>query len=156
VDVINRTVVVSFPRFADNLTDSMGRQIAAMPNVGAVSASGGVCGYYRNPRNRACVTMVENAAGWPNAPITAAQGARWRAKPDGIFVSRQRAAKQGVKKGDIFSLVSSAIPRADGGQVWRFQVLDVLDDTPYWPGGFNFGSYQYYKMSRPAADQPKA
>jgi putative ABC transport system permease protein len=35
-------------------------------------------------------------------------------------------------------------------------VLDVLDDTPYWPGGFSFGSYQYYKMSRPQADQPKA
>src|SRR3954462_10089019 len=64
VDVINRTVVVSFPRFADNLTDGMGQQIAMMPNVGAVSASGGVCGYYRNPRNRACVTMLENAAGW--------------------------------------------------------------------------------------------
>jgi putative ABC transport system permease protein len=156
VDVINRTVVVSFPRFADNLTDSMGQQIATMPNVGAVSASGAVCGYYRNPRNRACVTMLEKAAGWPNAPITAAQWAQWRATPDGIFVSRQRAAKQGLKKGDIFSLVSSAIPRADGGQVWRFQVLDVLEDTPYWPGGFNFGSYQYFKMSRPAADQPKA
>src|SRR4051794_11384931 len=120
VDVINRTVVVSFPRFADNLTDSMGQQIAMMPNVGAVSASGGVCGYYRTPRNRACVTMLENAAGWPNAPISAAQWAQWRAKPDGIFVSRQRAAKQGVKKGDIFSLVSPAIPRADGGHVWRF------------------------------------
>ena len=35
-------------------------------------------------------------------------------------------------------------------------MLDVLEDTPYWPGGFSLGSYQYYKMSRPAADQPKA
>jgi putative ABC transport system permease protein len=155
VEVINRTVVVSFGRFADNLTDGMGRQIAAMPNVGAVSASGGVCGYYRNPKNRACVTMLDKEAGWPNAPMTPAQWAQLRAKPDGIFVSRQRAEKQGLKKGDIFSLVSTAIPRADGGHAWRFEVLDVLDDTPYWPGGFNFGSYQYFKMSRPAADQAK-
>jgi putative ABC transport system permease protein len=32
----------------------------------------------------------------------------------------------------------------------------VLDDTPYWPGGFELGSYQYFKMARPAADQAKA
>jgi putative ABC transport system permease protein len=156
VDVINRSVVVIGARFADNMTDAMGQQIAGMPNVGAVSASGGVCGYYRNPRNRACVMMLDNAAGWPNAPLTPAQWARWRDKPDGIFISAQTAAKRSLKKGDIFSIVSSAIPRADGGQAWRFQVLDVLDDTPYWSGGFSFGSYQYYKMSRPAADQPKA
>ena len=156
VEVINRTVVVSFARFADNLTDGMGQQIAGMPNVAAVSASGAVCGYYRNPKNRACVTMLDSEAGWPNAPMTSAQWVQLRAKPDGIFVSRQRAARQGLKKGDAFSVVSTAIPRADGGHAWRFEVLDVLDDTPYWPGGFNFGSYQYFKMSRPPADQPKA
>ena len=56
VDVINRRVVVIFARFADNLTDAMGQQIAAMPNVAAVSACGGsVFGYYRDPKNRACV-----------------------------------------------------------------------------------------------------
>ena len=156
VDVINRSVVVISARFADNLTDLIGQQIAGMPNVAAVSASGGVCGYYRNPRNRACVMMLDNAAGWPNAPMTAAQWAQLRAKPDGIFLSRTTAAKRGLKKGDVFNIVTTAIPRADGGQVWRFEVLDVLDDTPYWPGGFSFGSYQYYKMSRPTADQPKA
>ena len=156
VDVINRSVIVIGARFADNLTDAMGQQIAGMPNVGAVSASGAVCGYLRNPKNRACVGMLENAAGWPNAPLTAAQWAQWQAKPDGVFLSRTVAAKRSLKKGDIFSIVASAIPRADGGQAWRFEVLDVLEDTPYWPGGFSFGSYQYFKMSRPAADQPKA
>src|SRR5262245_48412031 len=54
VEVINRTVVVTFARFADNLTDAMGQQIAAMPNVAAISASGAVCGYHRSPKNRAC------------------------------------------------------------------------------------------------------
>jgi putative ABC transport system permease protein len=156
VDVINRTVVVSFPRFADNLTDGMGQQIAGMPNVAAVSASGAVCGYIRDPKNRACVGMLENAAGWPNTPLTAAQWAQWRDRPDGIFLSSKLAAKWGLKKGGIFNMVVSGIARADGGHAWRFQVLDVLDETPYWPGGFSFGSYQYFKMSRPAADQPKA
>jgi len=154
VDVINRSVVVTGARFADNLTDAMGQQIAAMPNVAAISASGGVCGYYRNPKNRACVMMLDNPAGWPNAPMSAAQWAQLRAKPEGIYISRQTAAKRGLKKGDIFNLVST-IARADGGQTWRFEVLDVLEDTPYWPGGFSFGSYNYYKMSRPPADQPK-
>jgi putative ABC transport system permease protein len=88
--------------------------------------------------------------------MNAAQWAQLRAKPDGVFLSRATAAKRGLKKGDIFTIVNSAIPRADGGQAWRFEVLDVLDDTPYWPGGFGFGSYRYYKMSRTAADQPKA
>lgn len=156
VDVINRSVVVIGARFGENMTDAMGQQIAAMPNVAAVSASGGVCGYYRNPRNRACIMMLDNEAGWPNASLTPAQWAQWRTKPDGIFVSRQTAAKRGLRKGDIFTIITPAIPRADGGQAWRFEVLDVLDDTPYWSGGFSFGSYHYYKISRPAADQPKA
>jgi putative ABC transport system permease protein len=155
VDVINRSVVVIGARFADNLTDAVGQEIAGMPNVAAVSASGGFCGYYRDPRTRACVMMLDNAAGWPNAPMTAAQWAQLRARPDGVFLSRQIAAKWNLKKGDIFHIVASAIPRADGGQAWRFEVLDVLDDTPYWVGGFSFGSYHYFRISRPAADQPK-
>src|SRR3954452_9854265 len=41
VNVINRSVVVTGARFADNLPDAIGQQIGAMPNVAAVSASGG-------------------------------------------------------------------------------------------------------------------
>lgn len=156
VDVINRSVVVIGARFAENMTDAQGRQIAGMPNVAAVSASGAVCGYYRNPKNRACVMMLDNAAGWPNALLTQAQWARWRAKPDGIYISAQTAVRRSLKKGDIFNIVAEQISRADGGHTWRFEVLDVLEDSPYWSNGFSFGSYQYYKMSRPAADQPKA
>ena len=157
VDVINRTVVVTCARFADNLTDAMGQQIAGMPNVAAVSAGGNVFGYYRDPKIQAGLMMVGDEAGWPNLPLTHAQWAQWRARPDGAFLSRVTAAQWGLKKGDIFNIVDkNTPPRADGGQAWRFQVLDVLDDTPYWSGGFSFGSYQYYKMSRPAADQPKA
>lgn len=156
VDVINRSVVVTGARFADNLTDVMGQEIAAMPNVGAVSPGGDVPGYYRDPKVQADVMMVGDEAGWPNLPLSHAQWAQWRARPDGVFLSQETAAKWGVKKGDIFTLIAPTIPRADGGHAWHFQVLDVLEDTPYWPGGFSFGSYQYYKMSRPEADQPKA
>jgi putative ABC transport system permease protein len=156
VDVVNRSVVVAGARFANNLTDGMGKEIAGMPNVAAVSPGGNVFGYYRNPKIQAVLMMVGDEAGWPNLPLSRAQWAEWRARPDGAFLSRATAAQWGLKKGDIFSIVASTIPRADGGQAWRFQVLDVLDDTPYWPGGFSFGSYQYYKMSRPVADQPKA
>ena len=156
VDVINRTVVVAFPRFANNLTDTMGQQIAAMPNVAAVSPGGNVFGYFRDPKIQAGLMMVGDEAGWPNLPLSHAQWAQWRARPDGAFLSRVTAAQWGLKKGDIFSIVDKNTPRADGGQAWRFQVLDVLDDTPYWPGGFSLGSYQYYRMSRPAADQSKA
>ncbi len=156
VDVIDRTVVVAFPRFANNLTDTMGQQIAAMPNVAAVSPGGNVFGYYRDPKVQAGLMMVGDQAGWPNLPLSHAQWAEWRARPDGAFLSRVTAAQWGLKKGDIFNIVDKNTARADSGQAWRFQVLDVLDDTPYWPGGFSLGSYQYYRMSRPAADQPKA
>jgi putative ABC transport system permease protein len=156
VDVINRSVVVTFPRFANNLTDTMGQQLAAMPNVGAVSPGGSVNGYYRDPKLQAGLMMVGGEAGWPNLPLSHAQWAEWRARPDGAFLSRQTAAQWGVKKGDIFNIIDNTTLRADGGKAWRFQVLDVLDDTPYWPGGFSFGSYQYFRMSRPVADQPKA
>src|SRR6201995_1246483 len=53
VDVVNRSVVVTGARFADNLTDAIGQQIAAMPNVAAVSPGGDVFGYYRNPKMQA-------------------------------------------------------------------------------------------------------
>ena len=156
VAVINRSVVVISARFADNLTDTMGQQIAAMPNITAVSAGGGVCGYVRNPKNQACVMAGDQPSSWPNLPLSPAEWNALRAKPDGVFLSRARAAQMGLKKGDHFTIVAPSIPRADGGQAWRFEVLDVLDDTPYWSNGFSLGSYQYYRMSRPAADQPKA
>lgn len=156
VAVINRSVVVISARFADNLTDTIGQQIAAMPNVAAVSAGGGVCGYIRNPKDQACMMAGDQPSSWPNLPLSAAEWNALRAKPDGVFLSRARAARMGLKKGDHFTIVAPSIPRADGGQAWRFEVLDVLDDTPYWGNGFSLGSYQYYKMSRPVADQPKA
>jgi putative ABC transport system permease protein len=156
VEVINRTVVVTFARFAENLTDGIGQQMAAMPNVAAVSPGGNVFGYYRDPKIHAGLMMVGGEAGWPNLPLSHAQWAQWSATPDGAFISRVTAAQWGVKKGDVFTIVDNSTARADGGHAWRFQVLDVLDDTPYWPGGFSLGSYQYFKMSRPAADQAKA
>lgn len=156
VEVINRTVVVTFARFADNLTDGIGRQMAAMPNVGAISPGGNVFGYYRDPKVHAGLMMVGDEAGWPNLPLSHAQWEQWRARPDGAFISRVTAAQWGVKKGDIFTIIDNNTPRADGSHAWRFQVLDVLDDTPNWPGGFSLGSYQYFKMARPAADQAKA
>lgn len=155
-EVINRKVVVAFPRFADNLTDGMGQEIATMPNVTAVSPGGGVDGCYRNPKVHAGLMMVGDEAGWPNLPLSHAQWAAWRARPDGTFLSRETATRWGVKKGDVFTIVANSIPRADGTHTWRFEVLDVLEDTPYWPGGFSLGSYQYFKMARPAADQAKA
>jgi putative ABC transport system permease protein len=155
-DVINRKVVLTGARFANNVTDAMGLEIAAMPNVAAVSPGGNVFGYYRDPKNHAYAMMVGEEAGWPNVPISPGQWAEWRAKPDGVFLSRLLAAQWSLKKGDIFTIIDANTLRADGGQTWRFEVLDVLDDTPYWPGGFSLGSYQYYKLSRPAADQPKA
>ncbi|HUE65724.1 MAG TPA: ABC transporter permease [Rhizomicrobium sp.] len=156
VEVINRTVLVIGPRFADNLTDAIGQEIAAMPNVATVSAGGSVSGYYRNPKNQAFLMAGERPSSWPNLPLSTAQWAELKERPDGAFLSRILAAKWGLKKGDIFTIVAPTIARADGGHAWHFQVLDVLEDTPYWPGGFSLGSYQYYKMSRPPADQPKA
>ena len=94
VDVINRSVVVIGARFGDDMTDAMGQQIARMPNVAAVSAAGVVFGYYRNPKNRAGIMMLENEAGWPIALLTPTQWAQWKTKPDGIFVSRATAAKR--------------------------------------------------------------
>ena len=156
VAVINRSVVVIGARFADNLTDGMGQEIAAMPNVGAVSAGGTVFGYYRNPKTQAYVMMVDQPSSWPNVPLSPAQWEELRERPDGVFISRMVATRLGLKKGSHYAIIAAGIPRADGGQSWQFQVLDVLDDTPYWANGFSFGSYQYFKMSRPLADQPKA
>ncbi len=120
-DVINRKVAVISARFADNLTDAMGQEITAMPNVGAVSPGGTVFGYYRDPKTRAYAMMVGDAAGWPNLPLSPEQWAQWRARPDGVFLSRLQAAQWSLKKGDIFTIIAPTIPRADGGQAWRFR-----------------------------------
>src|SRR5258708_3021484 len=101
VDVINRSVVVIGARFADNLTDAIGQQIAAMPNVAAVSPGGNVFGYYRDPKTHAGLMMVGDEAGWPNLPLSHAQWAQWRARPDAAFLSHATAARWGVKKGDV-------------------------------------------------------
>ena len=98
----------------------------------------------------------EQASSWPNLPLSPVQWNALRATPDGVYLSRSVAARLGLKKGDHYTIVTSSVPRADGSQSWRFQVLDVLDDTPYWGNGFSLGSYQYFRMSRPLTDQPKA
>ncbi len=108
-----------------------------MPNVAAVSPGGNVFGYYRNPKTHAGLMMVGDEAGWLTCHSSRAQWAQWRARPDGAFLSRATATRWGVKKGSIFSIIDGNTIRADGGHAWRFEVLDVLDDTPYWPGGFS-------------------
>lgn len=112
VEVINRAVVVTGARFADSLTDGIGQQMAAMPNVAAVSPGGNVFGYYRDPKMRAGLMMVGDEAGWPNLPLSHAQWAAWRIRPDGAFISRVTAAQWGVKKGDVFTIVDNNTPRA--------------------------------------------
>ncbi len=112
VDVINRSVVVIggvSPIIDDRRRRQADRQHA--------QCRGGLsqrwqCGYSApQSRNRACVGMLDNAAGWPNAPMTAATMGTVARQPDGVFLSRATAAKQGPKKGDVFSIVATAIPR---------------------------------------------
>jgi putative ABC transport system permease protein len=139
---------------------AMRDEIMRVDGVAAASAVFYVRGYFRDPHIRATVYAVDEhmRAAWPELPLTAAQWDQLRATPDGVFITRGRAAELGLKTGDTLPLITSSQftapgmgARADGAQAWQFHVLGVISDIP---GGYVsnriLGNLSYVDNSRPA------
>ncbi len=135
--------------------------IMRVEGVAAASAVFYVRGYYRDPHIRATVYAVDEhmQSAWPELSLTAAQWDQLRATPDGVFITRGRAAELGLKAGDTLPLVTQAQftapgmgARADGALAWHFHVLGVIPDIP---GGYVsnriLGNLSFVDNSRPAA-----
>jgi putative ABC transport system permease protein len=145
-------------RFGAQMPFSMADQIARLPGVKLVSPQGALGGYYRIPRNNTFVIMVDpNFRKFsPELPITDAQMRELDIHPDGAIYSRSMAQQWHLKVGDRFPIKAPATQRADGSQVWTFQVLAIVPDFPdQFPAGFAIGSLKYFDMARPLANQGK-
>lgn len=129
-------------------------QIARIEGVAAVGSYYWLWGYYQDPHKRARIIAVDRAmhGAWPELPLTSSQWDRLFATPTGVFVSRQPAARLGLKAGDTLPLVTAPGLRADGATAWEFHVLGVVPDDPRI-GAFILGNYTYLDESRPLQDQ---
>jgi putative ABC transport system permease protein len=124
-------------------------QITRIQGVSAVGSYYWLWGYYRNPHNVARVIAIDRPmrAAWSELPLSPAQWARLFGTPAGVFVSRQPAARLGLKAGDAFPLITAPGLRADGTTTWEFHVLGVVPDDPR-TGAFILGNYSYLDESR--------
>jgi len=129
-------------------------QISRVAGVSAVSSVHYLRGYYHDPHQRATVYAVDDhmRKAWPELPLTAAQWDQLLSTPDGVFITRTRAASLGLKSGDPFPLITPPGTRADGAPSWEFHVLGVMPDVP----GHEFltlGNLSYLDNSMPQALQ---
>jgi putative ABC transport system permease protein len=145
------------PRFGgQGITIAVARQIAAIPGVKAVTALNGLPGYVQDPKNQAFVLMADQNASkvfgdWiPQDKWDAVLKDR-----TGIVMTRIQAARWHKKVGDIFTMISKQVKRADGKTSWDFRVLAIADDVPEISNGIIFGNYDYIDKARPLADQGK-
>jgi putative ABC transport system permease protein len=125
-------------------------QILRLPGIARIGYRGGVGGYYRDPKNRVVVYMIDE--GWcsarPEYNITPSRCRQLQATRTGIFVTRLIAERYQLKAGDVFPiLVNQGATRADGGKLWSFNVIGVLDDIPREPRGYIMGNYAYLDES---------
>jgi putative ABC transport system permease protein len=146
------------PRFGGQLPIALAGQIGKIPGVTSVASDVVLRGYHRQPANRiGGILMMDDRMGkvlteWPPTPEHWAQVRNHRT---GILVSRLRAQRFSLKKGDTFTVASPGSPKADGSSAWTFQVLEVVDDTKKMPEGFIIGNYDYLDQARSLAERGK-
>jgi putative ABC transport system permease protein len=140
-------------RFGGNLPLAYGPQMARIPGVTNVSHVGVVNGYFRERKNFAFVIMEDAAAPavLTDFTLTRAQWDQLQKTRDGVFVSRKIAARYNLKPGDTYPILTAASTRADGGKLWLFHVLGVVDEVPRYLNGLAVGNYDYLDQSSPAA-----
>jgi putative ABC transport system permease protein len=63
------------------------------------------------------------------------------------------AERYHLKAGDAFPVLTKAVTRADGGKLWPFTVIGILDDIPREPRGYIIGNYSYFDQTQPLAER---
>ena len=144
-------------RFGGQLPIAVAQQIEKIPGVASVGSDVVLRGYYQERTNPvgSILMMDDNMSKvfteWPPKPE---QWELVRNNRAGILVSRLRAQRFSLKKGDTFTIASPSTPKADGSS-WAFQVLEVVDDTKKMPEGFIIGNYNYLDQALTPAGQGK-
>ena len=143
-------------RFGGPLPYAYKDQILKIPGVTKVTGFAGLPGYYRDKKNNVPILMVD-----PDAPdvialdftLTQAQWAQLAQTRDGVFVSQLEAQRYGLKTGDQFPVLTTAVTRQDGGKAWAFKVLGVVPDSTYFFNGIIVGNYKFLDETRPLAQR---
>jgi putative ABC transport system permease protein len=143
--------VYTSPRFGVRLVLAQMQQMSRMPYVSHVGALGAVVGYYQLPQNRVVVLMQGPGMRevFRDLPLTSRQWGTLGNTRAGVFVSRLYATRYGLRAGSNFPVICPDVPRADGSNLWTFNVLGVVPDIPLLPVGFATGNYDYLDQSRP-------
>jgi putative ABC transport system permease protein len=132
---------------------AIGEQIAQMDGVLGVAGSRWLGGYHVDPHDSVGIRTVTSGMRtvWSDGPILSAQWDQLFATPAGVFASIKAASKWGLKAGDVFTVITQAGSRADGGTTWEFHVLGVVPDDQNWSGtnGFIVGNSQYIENTEP-------
>lgn len=133
-------------------------QILRLSGIARIGYRGGVGGYYRDPQNRVYVFMIDE--GWcsalPEYNITPARCHALQASRTGVFITRGLAERYHLKPGDVFPVLTKGVTRADGGKLWPFTVIGLLDDIPREPAGYIIGNYAYLDETAPPAQRGTA
>ncbi|HEY2009555.1 MAG TPA: ABC transporter permease [Rhizomicrobium sp.] len=149
--------VFSSARFGydDGLPIAVGRRIAGLEGVKAISVASYIPGYVQEPKNHVFINMADAnlVRVFPDWQVSQAVWDQIQHDRSGIVMSRLQARRWHKKIGDTFTVIAPQVTRADGSTSWTFKVLSICDDVALAPDGFIFGNYDYYDKSRPLADQ---
>jgi putative ABC transport system permease protein len=130
-------------------------QILRLPGIARIGYSVNIRGYYQDPKNPARVSMVDED--WcrtrPEYNITPARCRQLQESRTGVFVTRGLAQRYHLKAGGAFPVLTNGVTRADGGKLWPFIVIGILDDIPGAPTGYIIGNYSYFDQTRPLAER---
>jgi putative ABC transport system permease protein len=149
------------PRFAGGMTPTpvaLAHQIERIPGVAQVGYVNFVPGYITDPKNRIFVVVYGDNQRkiFTERPITPAQWDLLHGERDGILVSKIQADKWHLKVGDILTIKSPQVKKADGSTTWTFKVLAIVGDMAYITDGYIEGNYDYFDKARPLASQGQA
>jgi putative ABC transport system permease protein len=132
-------------KFGAPMQIAYAQQIARVPGVALVAPRRALGASYRDPKEGLGVLFVDERffSLRPEITIKPADLAALRKTRTGAVVSVYLQNKYGWKVGDKISLQTQTL-RVDGGKVWAFDVVGIVDDTDY-PGqaGWFLANYEY-------------
>jgi putative ABC transport system permease protein len=121
----NRLMTIHKVSLIQPLPASHAGRIRGVEGVRYVSPMTWLGGTYQDDRNVIQAFPVDPEtflAIYPEILVSPELLARWRAERRAVLVGSDLARRFGWKPGDIVSLRTNIWPRADGGNVWEFQI----------------------------------
>jgi len=140
------------PKFGTNLPLAYLDRVAALPGVTVVAPRQILVGYYRDPKQFFGIVMSDRRffAVRPELNATPEQIDRLMRTRTGALITVFAAQQFGWKVGDKVPVISNT-PRKDGGKVWTFDILGIIDNVDQ-PGRSRFfiSNYDYVDQERTA------